>query len=152
MITIEAHLAKSLLTAVEEADVRQAARLTEQGADLNSSSGNGWTPLMLAILHGSAEMMEFLLKHGADPNRTTQSEENSCRSPLAVAISNGRLEAVRLLIAHGASADKPDANGLTAVGLAQKLAQRPLHRDQIAGILSLLKEHRDSSSRAAYLG
>lgn len=138
---------EELLAAVEEKNLELVSQLLERGADLNASSQNGWTPLMLAILHNSAEMVKLLLTNGADANRTTQSEENPCRSPLAVAVSNGRLEAVKLLIAHNANVDMTDNNGLTAIDLAQKLVLRPLHRDKITTILSLLKEHETSSLR-----
>lgn len=138
---------KELFLAVEAADYGLASQLLEQGTDPNTSSDNGWTPLMLAILHDSLGMVKLLLENGADPNGTTRSEENPCRSPLAVAVSNGRLEAVKLLMAYQVNIERRDDKGMTAIDLAQKLSLRPLHRDKIMAILSLLQDYQTKSRR-----
>jgi ankyrin repeat protein len=132
-----------LFAAVEKEDFGLVTQLITQGVDLNASSENGWTPLMLAILRDSIVMVRLLLGNGADPNLTTQSEENPCRSPLMVAVSNGRLEAVRLLLSYNANINLLDTQRQTALDLAQKLSLRPLHRDKMLIILSLLKERQN---------
>lgn len=38
------------------------------GYSLNTKNGKGWTPLMIACYNGQRNVVENLLKHGADPN------------------------------------------------------------------------------------
>jgi ankyrin repeat protein len=128
-----------LFAAVEKEDLDLVSQLIAQRIDPNTSSANGWTPLMLAILSDSVGMVRVLLENGADPNLTTCGEENPRRSPLAV--SNGRLEAVRLLLSYNADVNLPNIQGQTPIALARKLASRPLHRENMVGMLSLLKEY-----------
>ncbi len=138
-----------ILAAIEKEDIGLTSRLLAQGIRPNTASQNGWTPLMLAILHNSFDLIKLLLENGADPNLTTQSEENPCRSPLMVAVSNGRMEAVKLLLAYNVNADIPDYRGRTAINLAQKLSLRPLHKSQMISIVSLLQEYHNSPVRYA---
>jgi len=119
----------------------------QHGANINAVSENGWTPLMLAVLHGSSAIVKLLLEYGADPNITTHSQENPSRSALVVAVSNGRFELVQVLVAHGADAQTQDAAGLTAVALAEKLALRPFHKDKMVAIASFLRENTGSNIR-----
>ena len=131
---------EDLMTSIGKKDFAAASRLVGQGANLNMSSEAGWTPLMLAILQDSSEVTEQLLKTGADPNLTTHSADNSCRSPLAVAISNGRVAAVKMLVAYHAETEAPNCQGMTALTLAEKLMRRPFQQEAMAEIISLLKE------------
>ena len=57
------------------------------------------TPLTLAAINGSAEVVDLLLKAGADPNTTGADGE----TVLMLAACTGRPEAVQLLIAKGAN-------------------------------------------------
>jgi len=135
----------ALLTAVEAADAHSVSQCLKQSANINAASENGWTPLMLAVLHGSSAIVKLLLEHGADPNIITHSQENPSRSALVVAVSNGRFELVQVLVAHGADAQTQDAAGLTAVALAEKLALRPFHKDKMVAIASFLRENTGSN-------
>lgn len=71
-----------------------ARTLVERGADVNGRAGgcaerkieNGVTPLMLAAKYDEAEMVKFLLEHGADV-RATYDGENA----LAFAVAGGSL-------------------------------------------------------------
>jgi ankyrin repeat protein len=42
--------------------------LAEKGANINSATDSGMTPLHFAVFSGSKDIAEFLLKHGANPN------------------------------------------------------------------------------------
>lgn len=130
---------------VEETDISVILQYLECMSDLNAFSKNGWTSLMLAALQSSSAIARLLLKHGADPNFTTRSEENPSRPALAVAISNGRIESVQVLVAHGADIHTRDAAGLTAAALAEKLALRPFRQDEMASIASFLRDSVKSS-------
>ena len=45
--------------------------LVEQGADVNLSSADGTTPLVIATINGHYDTAAYLLEHGADPNRAS---------------------------------------------------------------------------------
>lgn len=48
-----------------------AAALLDAGADPNVEQEGGWTPLHAAALHGDLDLIELLLRHGADPGSTS---------------------------------------------------------------------------------
>jgi ankyrin repeat protein len=45
-----------------------ARLLLEHGAAVNTRQGGGFTPLMEAAFNGQSEMVELLVRHGADPS------------------------------------------------------------------------------------
>lgn len=94
-------------------DVEFAQLLISKGADVNAKIDNGDTPLNFATYSGhdgSPEMVELLLKHGANPN-------NSCKlmSPLMGACQNGYYKIVKALVENGADVNKRDENKNTAL-------------------------------------
>jgi ankyrin repeat protein len=62
--------------------------------DVNSKGYFGYTPLHTAALQGNKDMIEMLLKNGADPNMVNVHNE----TPLALAKRNNILASVELLI------------------------------------------------------
>lgn len=119
--------------------------LLDHGAAANARSGSGWTPLMLAALHGYAEIIEMLLRHGADPNVFTDEEadaQEGCatRSALTLAVVNGRVEIVRLLLRYGADGHATSSDGHTALDAAEWRMRFPHKRAEMAEILGMLKE------------
>lgn len=73
-----------------------AKLLVEAGAKVDSANQGG-TPLDEAARSGSAEMVEFLISHGA--------QANTCCA-LATASAFGALDAVKVLLAHGADPNR----------------------------------------------
>lgn len=70
---------------------------------------NDCTPLMEAASAGHNEIIELLIKHGADVNATS----SSGNTPLMYACAGGHVNAVRLLLEHGANVEDHNENGHT---------------------------------------
>ncbi len=120
--------------------------ILRRGTPPDVRAGDGTTALMVAALHGSAEMVELLLKHGADPHAVNKrgatallwgardadkvrllirrGADPNARSdlgntPLMVAAgSPGGASAVQQLTAHGADITRSNKRGRTALRFA----------------------------------
>jgi ankyrin repeat protein len=91
----------------------------ENGADVNAKyEGDnnekfypkGTTPLMLASANGYLDIVEFLVKHGANLN--AKGEYGS--TALMLAASAGHLDVVRFLVEHGADIFEKDKDNKDA--------------------------------------
>src|ERR1035441_8418839 len=78
-----------LMTAVKADNTAEAVRLIEKGADANfRTPPNGWSALHYAAMNGNVEIVQALLKAGADSNYagTKDGQANSAaRMPLDLA-------------------------------------------------------------------
>lgn len=74
--------------------------------DDSEASGDLMTPLENAVAGGHLEMVEYLLKRGADPN---------FNGPLFGAVYKGNIPMIRLLLRYGASVDQRGYEGDTAM-------------------------------------
>ncbi|KAK8136420.1 ankyrin [Apiospora sp. TS-2023a] len=121
--------------------------LLEKGANINTTSNKGWTPLMIAARNGDDEGVMFLLEKGADvnhvsPDRWTALSESTIQgsihimsrlleagadpemhaasdwTPLMHAAYRGHLEAVQVLLTAGASFEETSARDETVMLLA----------------------------------
>ncbi|HET7698662.1 MAG TPA: ankyrin repeat domain-containing protein [Vicinamibacterales bacterium] len=108
--------ATALTWAVDDAE--KVRLLANAGADVDSTSDFGRTPLMLAAQAGAAPVVKLLLERGAE----------ATPAALTGAASRGNLEAVRLLLAAGAR----DNNG--AARLAALRANSHECADAIAAV------------------
>ncbi|XP_065420778.1 ankyrin repeat domain-containing protein 26 isoform X15 [Chrysemys picta bellii] len=70
----------------------------------------GYTPLTIAITENHQEMVEFLLKKGAD----VHARDKSKRTPLMIAASGGELSLIKVLLQYGADVSHKDINGWTS--------------------------------------
>jgi len=100
-------------------DLKMAQVLVEAGASPKAATRNGAiTPLFLAAKSGNAEMVELLIKAGADVNYT----DTKGTTPLMVAAASGSEAAVKALVAHGADVNAKDgAHGQTPLMFAAAL-------------------------------
>ena len=103
----------ALMSAVKSNDAKAAARLISQGADVNELDANGDPPLIQAAYLGHTEIVELLLKAGAD---VTVVDPGMKATALHAAAYAGRTEPARLLIQHGIDVDAQGPyNGYSAL-------------------------------------
>lgn len=81
------------------------------GGNLDALSKNGSTPLLIAAREGHPEVVETMLRYGADPN----DGGDKGLTPLLMAASEGHLEIVKLLLGFGADARDAPFEGRTAL-------------------------------------
>ena len=72
----------------------------------NMEDGAGYWPLKTFAEHGDAAIVEWLLRHGAEPNFTSTGD-----TALHAAVSRGHLECARLLLHAGANPNQQDVDG-----------------------------------------
>jgi len=84
----------------------------------------GWTALHFAAFGGQVDVLELLLKHGADVDVRAKTKFDN--TPLQAGALTGQVEAIRRLIAHGADVRVKQAEGATALHEAAALGSEPL--------------------------
>lgn len=72
-----------------DAALTVAAALLDAGAGPNVAQQGGWTPLHSAALHGDLDLVELLLRHGADP--APESDDGKTPADLAREKGHGRV-------------------------------------------------------------
>ncbi|MDR9392305.1 MAG: ankyrin repeat domain-containing protein, partial [Trueperaceae bacterium] len=102
---------------------------THSGRDLEQRDPQGFTPLCLAVKHGSVDVVRALLDAGVDPNEPSLPGR---LSPLSHAVAEGSAELVAMLVAAGANIDDVDANGAT---LMEGAASRKHGDEAIAALV-----------------
>jgi len=89
-----------------------ARLLLEHGAEVDSMTGTGNTPLCLLSDNSiNLEVAEILLEYGADPNIRLY-------GPLYIALQNSHSGLVQLLLKHGADPNARDVDGQTLLHMA----------------------------------
>ncbi|EXK49790.1 hypothetical protein FOMG_02270 [Fusarium oxysporum f. sp. melonis 26406] len=102
------------------------ALATEQSA--NESSSLGRSPLGVACANGCIDVVDLLLKKGANPAVTNRNG----RIPLHAASYNGHERIVDLLLDYGCSADLRDKEGRTPLSCAAEKGHEPIVRRLLA--------------------
>ena len=87
--------------------------LLDHGADVNLSSYDGVTPLMLSV-YNHQPIVELLLEYNANVNLS----DHSSRSALLMCACAGDPTSAKLLLSHGADPDFTNTDGNTALNLA----------------------------------
>lgn len=96
--------------------------LVAKGAPIDHKDPQGRTPLSETAAYNRADLVEILLKHGADPN----SADKRKNTPLHVVMRGGArpmtglIEIVKMLLAHGADPEAKNDNGATPLSMVQK--------------------------------
>ena len=89
--------------------------------------------------------MRVLLAAGAKPNAKSPKGD----SALHIAAHDGRLDAIRALIEGGAAVDQPNAKGLTALQVVEKMPSRKL--DPIADMIGVIDDGAQPKETVAFL-
>jgi uncharacterized protein len=101
-----------LYLAMREPSLKAAQVLIDWSkTDVNILNAKGESPLMLAILKGQQEVVDQLLKKGADVNKTGW-------TPLHYAASSGQVTMISQLIENSAYIDAESPNGTTPLMMA----------------------------------
>ncbi|NXP69184.1 RN5A ribonuclease, partial [Chloropsis cyanopogon] len=99
-----------LNVAVSNRDKETVLELLEQGADVNSKVGPGWTPLQTAVRIGEEELVRLLLDRGASVHAR---KDNGGTAFIEAGIA-GNVEILELLLEQGSDINEQDSNGFTA--------------------------------------
>lgn len=102
----------NFMKAVKNHDALKAKNLIDKPGStiINTRDGDtGETALTLSINRREAPWVAFLLKHGANPDRTNRAGE----TPLILAASNGYVDGIRLLLASKANVNAQNGRGET---------------------------------------
>lgn len=92
-------LDKKLIKAAYKGKFARAQLLVEQGADVNASTKDGMTPLIIAARKEDPQLARFLLDHGADTERSTPGDGTA----LTAAAKRGHLLVITELVERGAN-------------------------------------------------
>ncbi|MEZ0260145.1 MAG: ankyrin repeat domain-containing protein [Alphaproteobacteria bacterium] len=97
--------------ALRAQDIDLAKFLIENGAPVNGASGDGSTPLVIALQNKNIPFATWLLDHGADPNACGAGDRANL--PLQAAMSYHDTPVMQMLLDRGAKLDAQDPNGDT---------------------------------------
>ena len=102
---------QQLISQAMRGDVNRVQQLIDIGADINARQGGGynWTPLHWAASSGYSDVVELLLRHGAQ----VDDQEDRGLTALHLAADNGYSKVVALLLQYNASVDVQDCRGQT---------------------------------------
>lgn len=107
----------SLHRAVMAGRMQTVESLIGEGAGVNASAHDGFTPLHVAAQQGNCQMVQLLLKHGAQPDKFAWIN-NENKTPLHVAAQYGYLAVVQFLLPYYAQADIFKSPGRTPLQVA----------------------------------
>ena len=101
----------NLIVAADKGYTTEVVRLINKGADVNSRTNDGVTPLMYAVQQENKEIVEFLFLKGAYPNLMP---DNGIPT-LITAVKTENFDITEILIRNGANINKGDPQGITAL-------------------------------------
>lgn len=118
------HSAIALSKAIKGGELLKAHQFVEEGAEINGTDLDHWTPLHVAAYEGHETFVQELIKHDADTNAVTDQSE----TPLHLAARRGNKEVIELLLDHGAK-----------IHVANNFGDTPLREATVAGHKDCMK-------------
>lgn len=109
--------------AVISGDLQKIRSEISKGAWLDLKNESGWTALHYAVVKNNPEIINLIIKAGADINLR---EEKRGQTPLHFAALTGKKEAVEILLKNKANPEIKDVNGKTPKQLAQLTADKKI--------------------------
>jgi len=130
----------ALMEAASRGNLNEVKKQLAAGAEINTRSPAGLTPLMLALFYGSGhdEVINFLIESGADLNAV----DVNGNTGLMIAIERNSNEGVVALINHKAAVYVKNNEGRTALHIAAK----HLYRKSVQALLEAKSEVTASSA------
>jgi hypothetical protein len=104
----------ALLDGAREGQVAELSRLLSGGVPANVADTNGFTPLMLAVVHGQLPAARALIDGGAQVN----ARNRGGITPVMLAVINERAAALQLLLERGADVNAQSGTGWSALTFA----------------------------------
>lgn len=106
--------------AIEKDQFDTAMMLIAKGANVNAASNLNVTPLLLAVSKGHKELVDLLIRKGADVKVVTSDKiyDEYSWTPLHYAAKKGFKDIAKLLIAAGADVNAKSDDGKTPLDLA----------------------------------
>jgi ankyrin repeat protein len=119
-------LGQELFLAIDHRDLSQVQALLAKGADPNARNGLEFTPIYIAAASHQTDVMQALLKAGAD-----NAAQTTYGTPLSFAAMGGNVDGAKLLLGQGVKCDIPRTDGLTPLMLAANIGVTPIVADLI---------------------
>ncbi|XP_053093545.1 kinase D-interacting substrate of 220 kDa B isoform X5 [Pangasianodon hypophthalmus] len=110
-LKMTAMASQSIFSHVEEENLPAVRAYLDKHRDVDSRSDSGQTPLMLAAEQGSVEIVQELIRRGANVNL----DDVDCWTALISASKEGHVEVVKELLANNANLEHRDMGGWTAL-------------------------------------
>jgi ankyrin repeat protein len=126
----------ALAMAVDRNHEEKVRLLLEYHADIEVKNENGYTPLIIATLHGNETIVRMLLDRGAD----IEAKDFKGRTPLHWAADKDHAAIVRLLLEKGANVLSRDKEGFTPARLMGKALGERIVADENHPLGILLKQ------------
>ncbi|ACE05786.1 hypothetical protein Aasi_0363 [Candidatus Amoebophilus asiaticus 5a2] len=114
---------QNLISAAKVGGHQEIITCINRGADINTTDKLGRTPLILAVIQRSEEIVHLLINKGADINK---SDNEKGYNPLIWAALIDYIDITHILIEKGANLNIRDRDGNTALMIAEKLGNNKI--------------------------